>query len=85
LFYTPVSDRGFLVLTFLNQNVNFITIVIDGPPKVVHSTVDLDKYLIMILGITKFPWVLPNLTAIPLPEFITPISDSFVTNGNASC
>ena len=31
------------------------------------------------------PSVLPNLTTIPLPEFITPISDSFVTDGNASC
>jgi hypothetical protein len=31
------------------------------------------------------PSALPDLTIIPLLKFITPISDSFVTNGNAPC
>ena len=31
------------------------------------------------------PSVLSDFTTIPLPEFITPISDSCVTDGNASC
>jgi hypothetical protein len=31
------------------------------------------------------PSTLSDLTTIPLPKFITPISDSFVTDGNASC
>jgi len=34
---------------------------------------------------TPLPPALPDLTKIPLPKFITPISDSFLTDGNASC
>jgi hypothetical protein len=37
---------------FLNQNIDFIAILINSPPKVMHSTIDLDKYLIKIPGIT---------------------------------
>jgi hypothetical protein len=50
-----------------------------------QNTIDIDKYLIKKTSIAQLPAVLPDLTAIPLPEFITPISDSFVTDGNASC
>ena len=38
-------------LYVLNQNVNFITTLIDYPPKVMQNTVDLSKYLIKIPGI----------------------------------
>jgi len=50
-----------------------------------QNTVELDKYLIKIPGITTLPAVLLILITIPLPELITPISDGFVTDGNASC
>jgi hypothetical protein len=31
------------------------------------------------------PSVLPNLTTIPLTEFMAPVSDGFVADGNISC
>jgi hypothetical protein len=50
-----------------------------------QHTIYLDEYLIKIPSITQLPSALPNLTTLPLPKFITPISDSFITDGNASC
>jgi hypothetical protein len=73
------------VFAFLNQNINFIIILIDGPPKVMQNTVDLDKHFIKILGIAQLPSALPEMITIHLTEFITPISDGLVTNGNTSC
>jgi hypothetical protein len=72
------------IFTFLNQNIDFITILVDSLPKAMQRTIDLDEYLIKIPSITQLPSALPDLTTIPLPKFITPISDSFVTDGNAS-
>jgi hypothetical protein len=50
-----------------------------------HSTIDLYKYLIKIPAIAQWPSFLPDLPTIHLTKFFTPISDSFVTDGNASC
>ena len=52
---------------------------------VMQHTIGIDEYLINIPGITQLPSALPDSTIIPLPEFIIPISDNFVTDGNAYC
>jgi hypothetical protein len=37
---------------FLNQNVDFVTILIDCPPKIIQNTIDVDKYFIKTPSIT---------------------------------
>ncbi len=73
------------IFTFVNGNIDSNTILANSPPKVMQHTIYLDEYLIKIPSITQLPSALPDLTSIPLPKFITPISDSFVTDGSAYC
>ena len=45
------SSRRFFVFTFLNQNVNFVTILIDCPPKLMQHSIYVDTYPIKISSI----------------------------------
>ena len=49
------------------------------------DTVDFNKHFIQKPGIAYFATTLSNQIAISLTELKTPVSDSFITDGNTPC
>ena len=77
------ESRLFVALP-LNQDVNFIPILVYSSPKVVLFTSNVDKNLIQIPDVTNLSNRLAQLFRIGGRKFKTPLSDSFATDHHTS-
>jgi hypothetical protein len=75
---------GLFVFAFLNQNINFITTLIDSTSKIMHDTIYLYKYLIQVPHITELTALLPDLTTILIAELYVSISNGLITYADTS-
>jgi hypothetical protein len=76
--------RGFLVPPALHQDIEDMTVLIDGPPQIVPLTTDREKDLIQMPLVTLLRAPAPELIGILLAEFATPFPDGFVRDDHAA-
>jgi len=76
--------RCCLVTTFLHQNVNGVSILVNHPPKILELAPDLDEHLIEIPGVTQSALSFLKLSRIFWPESVAPLPNGFIRDGNAT-
>ena len=69
-----------LIAARLQQNIDDITILIHGPPKILLLAVDSDEEFVQIPGITEASLFLLETSGIVGSEFQAPLPDGFVRN-----
>jgi len=67
-----------LIAARLQQNIDDITILIHGTPKILLPAVDSDEEFVQIPGITEASLFLLKTSGIVGPEFPAPLSDGFL-------
>jgi hypothetical protein len=73
-----------LIAARLQQNINDITILIHGTPKILLLAVDSDEEFVQILGITEAALFLLKTSGLVGSEFPPPLSDGFVRNNDSA-
>ena len=73
-----------LIAARLQQNINDITILIDGTPKILLLAVDSDEEFVQIPGITEASLFLLKTSGIVGSELPAPAPNGFVRNNNST-
>jgi hypothetical protein len=73
-----------LIAARLQKNIDDITILIHGPPKILLLAVDSDEEFVQTPGITEASQFLLKTSGIVGPEFRTPLPDGFVKNNDSA-
>jgi len=74
------SFCGFLVPPFLNENIEFVTILIDSSPQVMLDTIDLDEDFIQIPGVAQRSPALFDSIGVFLTKLLAPLAYGFVAD-----
>jgi hypothetical protein len=74
--------RGPLVAPALNRDVEYVALLIDGPPQIVMFTLDLQKYLIEVLLISRPRPRVTELIGIVLAKFAAPLPYRLIGHGH---
>jgi len=72
-----------LIAARLQQNINNITILIDGTPKILLLAVDSDEEFVQIPSITEAFLLLFKTSGIVRSEFPAPLADGFIRNNDS--
>jgi hypothetical protein len=88
-FFSPQElseepSRRLLVATFLDKNVNHLTVLINCAPKVLESTADLHEDLVQMPNVTDSPIAPAKPSGIFSTELATPLANGFVGHENPS-
>jgi hypothetical protein len=67
-----------LIPTALDQNIQDVAVLIDGPPEVVPCPIDGEEDFIEMPLITALGTPVSQLIGIRLPELQTPLTDGFI-------
>ena len=78
------SCRCMLISTWLKKNIDNVTVLIDGTPKVLLLAVDSHEEFVQIPAIAQLPSPLLQTFCIVGAELPTPMSNGFVGDGNAA-
>ena len=68
----------------LQQNIDDITILIHGPPKILLLAVDSDEEFVQIPGITEASLFTLKTSGIVGAEFPAPLSDGFIRHNDSA-
>ena len=80
MFQGPTEEAfsGSPISTLGNQNIDHVSILIDGPPKIETLSLDGDKEFIDVPDVAE-PSLFPTQSSrVGRTEFLTPVSDRFV-------
>jgi hypothetical protein len=75
---------GTLITARLQQNIDDITILIHGPPKILLLAIDSDEEFVQIPGTTEASLVLLKMSGIVGSEFRAPPPDGFVRKNDSA-
>ena len=81
---TKESRSGSTISTLANQNIDYVSILIDGTPQIEMLTSDFDAELIYMPDVAEPPLFAPQIAGIGRTELQTPISNCLVRNDDAS-
>ena len=81
---TKEARSGSTISTFGNQNIDYVSILIDSSPQIEVLTSDFDEELIYMPDVAESPLLPPQIASIGRPELQTPISNCLVRNDDAS-
>ena len=80
--FTEKLLRGLLIPTALHENIEHVTVLIDGPPQIVTLLVEGEKDLIQVPLVAR-PGAPPTqCIGIGLAKLATPLANGLVGNGN---
>ena len=75
---TKEARSGSTISTFGNQNIDYVSILIDSSPQIEVLTSDFDEELIYMPDVAESPLLSPQIASIGRPELQTPISNCLV-------
>ena len=81
---TKEARSGSTISTFANQNIDHVSILIDGTPQIEVLTSDFDEELIYMPDVAEPPLLPPQIASIGWTELQTPIPNCLVRNTDAS-
>ena len=64
----------------LNEDVDYISILVDGTPEIMPSTLDAHEQLVQVPSIAQTPLSTPQIPSLVRTEFPTPLPDRLVGN-----
>ena len=81
---TKEARSGSTISTFGNQNIDYVSILIDSSPQIEVLISDFDEELIYMPDVAESPLLPPQIASTGRPELQTPISNCLVRNDDAS-
>ena len=86
MFQGPTKEAfsGSTNSTLGNQNIDHVSILIDGPPKIEALTLDGDEEFIDVPDVAESSLFPTQSSGVGRSEFLTPVSDRFVGDKDAS-
>ena len=75
---------GLPISSVLQQNVDRVSILVDGSPEVVSFSTDRDEEFIEMPSIPQSIFPFPQSPCVDRPELATPGPNGFIGNGDAS-
>ena len=75
---------GFGVAAPLNEDIEYVAILIDGAPEVMLLATDFDEYFVDVPGIAEPAFAAFQGAPIARPEFETPAANTLVGDDNSS-
>jgi hypothetical protein len=68
----------------LNQDVDHVSILIDGPPEVVPLALDIHEELVQVPNVSQLPLSAPEPPGVAWAELPTPLPDGLVGDDDSS-
>ena len=86
MFQGPAKEAlsGSTISTLGDQNIDHVSILIDGPPKIEALTLDGDEEFIDMPGVAESALFPTQSAGIGRSEFLTPVSDRFIGDKDSS-
>ncbi len=86
MFQSPTKEAfsGSTISTLGNQNIDHVSILIDGPPKIEALTLDGDEEFIHVPGVAQSSLFSTQSSGVGRSEFLTPVSERFVGDKDSS-
>ncbi len=86
MFQGPTKEAfsGSTISTLGNQNIDHVSILIDGPPKIEALTLDGDEEFIDVPDVAESSLFPTQSSGVGRSEFLTPVSDCFVGDKDPS-
>ena len=81
---TKEAFSGSTISTLGDQNIDHVSILIDGPPKIEALTLDGDEEFIDVPDVAESSLFPTQSSGVGRSEFLTPASDRFVGDKDAS-
>ena len=81
---TKEALSGSAISPLGDQNIDYVSILIDSSPQIEVLTSDFDEELIHMPDVAESPLLPPQIASIGRPELQTPISNCLVRNDDAS-
>ena len=81
---TKEAFSGSTISTLGNQNIDHVSILIDGPPKIEALTLDGDEEFIDVPDVAESSPFPTQSSGVGRSEFLTPVSDRFVGDKDSS-
>ncbi len=81
---TKEALSGSTIFTLGNQNIDHVSILIDGPPQIEALTSDGDEELIDVPDVAESSLFPTESSGVRRSEFLTPVSDRFVGDKDSS-
>ena len=81
---TKEAFSGSTISTLGNQNIDHVSILIDGPPKIEALTLDGDEEFINVPDVAESSLFPTQSSGVGRSEFLTPIADRFVGDKGSS-
>ena len=86
MFQGPTKEAfsGSTISTLGNQNIDHVSILIDGPPKVEALTLDGDEEFIEVPDVAESSLLPAQSSGVGRSGFLTPVSDRFIGDKDSS-
>ena len=86
MFQGPTKEAlsGSTISTLGNQNIDHVSILIDGSPKIEALTLDGDEEFIDVPDVAESSLFPTQSSGVGRSEFLTPVSDRFVGDKDSS-
>jgi len=86
MFQGPTKEAlsGSAISTLGNQNIDHVSILIDGTPKIEALTLDGDEEFIDVPDVAESSLFPTESSGVRRSEFLTPVSDRFVGDKDSS-
>ncbi len=81
---TKEASSGSTMSTLGDQNIDHVSILIDGTPKIEALTLDGDEEFIDVPDVAEPSLLPPQSSRVGRSEFLTPVSDRFVRDKDSS-
>ena len=86
MFQGPTKEAfsGSMISPLGDQNIDHVSILIDGPPKIEALTLDGDEEFINVPDVAESSLFPTQSSGVGRSEFLTPVSDCFVGDQDSS-
>ncbi len=86
MFQGPTKEAfsGSTISPLGNQNIDHVSMLIDGPPKIEALTLDGDEGFIEVPDVAQSSLFSKQSSGVGRSEFLTPVSDRFVRDKDSS-
>jgi hypothetical protein len=68
---------------WLNEDVDHVTVLVDGPPKILQATVDVHEQFVQVRRVAQASLPVPQDTSVRRTEPLTPLPNRLVGHSDA--
>ena len=72
-----------MIASGLNENVDYVTLLVDSPPQILSLTLDRHEQFVQVPRVAQETLTAPERPGVPDTKLPTPLSDGFVADDDA--